>query len=91
MSSETKLTKDEDSESMENTKYRGMIGSLLYLTEIWWDIMLKLAMMMFNDHDDAIIDDELKMLKIDHDDVENDAMMMMIMIMIDDDDDDKRS
>ncbi|GKD67923.1 hypothetical protein Tco_1322013, partial [Tanacetum coccineum] len=25
MSSETKLTKDEDDESMDNTKYRGMI------------------------------------------------------------------
>ncbi|GKA17123.1 hypothetical protein Tco_0696960 [Tanacetum coccineum] len=32
MSSETKLTKDEDGESVDNTKYLGMIGSLLYLT-----------------------------------------------------------
>ena len=29
MSTETKLTKDEESESVDSTKYRGMIGSLL--------------------------------------------------------------
>ncbi|GKE94085.1 hypothetical protein Tco_1578940 [Tanacetum coccineum] len=32
MSSETKVTKDEECESADSTKYRGMIGSLLYLT-----------------------------------------------------------
>ncbi|GKD46902.1 retrovirus-related pol polyprotein from transposon TNT 1-94, partial [Tanacetum coccineum] len=32
MSMETKLIKDEKGESVDNTKYRGMIGSLLYLT-----------------------------------------------------------
>ncbi|GKA07871.1 retrovirus-related pol polyprotein from transposon TNT 1-94 [Tanacetum coccineum] len=32
MSSETKLTEDEDGESVDDTKYHGMIGSLLYLT-----------------------------------------------------------
>nr|GEW02464.1 hypothetical protein [Tanacetum cinerariifolium]GEW05655.1 hypothetical protein [Tanacetum cinerariifolium] len=32
LSSDTKLTKDEDCESVDSTKYRGMIGSLLYLT-----------------------------------------------------------
>ncbi|GKA82501.1 retrovirus-related pol polyprotein from transposon TNT 1-94 [Tanacetum coccineum] len=31
MSSETKLTRDEDRESIEDTKYHGMIGSLLYI------------------------------------------------------------
>ncbi|GKD25753.1 retrovirus-related pol polyprotein from transposon TNT 1-94, partial [Tanacetum coccineum] len=31
MSSDTKLTKDEECESVDSTKYRGMIGSLLYL------------------------------------------------------------
>nr|GEZ82480.1 hypothetical protein [Tanacetum cinerariifolium] len=31
MSSKTKLTRDEDEESIDDTKYRGMIGSLLYL------------------------------------------------------------
>nr|GEV28082.1 retrovirus-related Pol polyprotein from transposon TNT 1-94 [Tanacetum cinerariifolium] len=31
MSSDTKLTKDEECESLDSTKYRGMIGSLLYL------------------------------------------------------------
>nr|GEU94108.1 retrovirus-related Pol polyprotein from transposon TNT 1-94 [Tanacetum cinerariifolium] len=32
MSSDTKLTKDEECESVDSTKYRGMIGSLHYLT-----------------------------------------------------------
>ncbi|GJZ64593.1 retrovirus-related pol polyprotein from transposon TNT 1-94 [Tanacetum coccineum] len=32
MSSDTKLTKDKECESVDSTKYRGMIGSLLYLT-----------------------------------------------------------
>ncbi|GJZ49869.1 hypothetical protein Tco_0604059 [Tanacetum coccineum] len=32
MSSDTKLTKDEECESVDNTKYRGMICSLLYPT-----------------------------------------------------------
>ncbi|GJS86817.1 hypothetical protein Tco_0769453 [Tanacetum coccineum] len=32
MSSETKLTRDEDEESVDDTKYCGMIGILLYLT-----------------------------------------------------------
>ncbi|GJZ73854.1 retrovirus-related pol polyprotein from transposon TNT 1-94 [Tanacetum coccineum] len=37
MSSDTKLTKDEEYESVDSTKYRGMIDSLLYLTPtgIW--------------------------------------------------------
>ncbi|GJW84432.1 hypothetical protein Tco_0157577, partial [Tanacetum coccineum] len=39
MSSDTRLTKDEEGESMDNTKYRGMIGSLLYLTASRPDIM----------------------------------------------------
>ncbi|GJV69802.1 retrovirus-related pol polyprotein from transposon TNT 1-94 [Tanacetum coccineum] len=39
MSTETKLTKDEEGESVDNTKYRGMIGSLLYLTASTPDIM----------------------------------------------------
>ncbi|GJS82335.1 hypothetical protein Tco_0748876 [Tanacetum coccineum] len=32
MSSDTKLTKDEECESVDSIKYRDMIGSLLYLT-----------------------------------------------------------
>ncbi|GJZ38423.1 retrovirus-related pol polyprotein from transposon TNT 1-94 [Tanacetum coccineum] len=32
MSSDTKLMKDKECESVDSTKYRGMIGSLLYLT-----------------------------------------------------------
>ncbi|GJR30189.1 hypothetical protein Tco_1106421 [Tanacetum coccineum] len=39
MSSDTKLTKDEECESVDRTKYRGMIGSLLYLTASRPDIM----------------------------------------------------
>nr|GEX98800.1 retrovirus-related Pol polyprotein from transposon TNT 1-94 [Tanacetum cinerariifolium] len=40
MSSETKLTRDEDGESVDDTKYRGMIGSFLYLTASRPDIMV---------------------------------------------------
>ncbi|GKB09175.1 hypothetical protein Tco_0837487 [Tanacetum coccineum] len=40
MASDTKLTKDEECESVDSTKYRGMIGSLLYLTASRPDIML---------------------------------------------------
>ncbi|GKB86997.1 retrovirus-related pol polyprotein from transposon TNT 1-94 [Tanacetum coccineum] len=39
MSSETKLTRDEDGEPIDETKYRGMIGSLLYLTSSRPNIM----------------------------------------------------
>ncbi|GJV46660.1 hypothetical protein Tco_1431196 [Tanacetum coccineum] len=39
MSSDMKLTKDEECESIDSTKYRGMIGSLLYLTTSRPDIM----------------------------------------------------
>ncbi|GJU48010.1 hypothetical protein Tco_1217565 [Tanacetum coccineum] len=44
MSSETKLTQDEDEESVDNTKYRGMIGSLLYLTASQSDIMFSVCL-----------------------------------------------
>ncbi|GJT07486.1 retrovirus-related pol polyprotein from transposon TNT 1-94 [Tanacetum coccineum] len=39
MSSDMKLTKDEECESVDSTKYQGMIGSLLYLTASRPDIM----------------------------------------------------
>ncbi|GJT16716.1 hypothetical protein Tco_0875422 [Tanacetum coccineum] len=39
-----KLTKDEECESVDNTKYRGMIGSLLYLTESRPDIMFSVCL-----------------------------------------------
>ncbi|GJW00590.1 retrovirus-related pol polyprotein from transposon TNT 1-94 [Tanacetum coccineum] len=39
ISTETKLVKDVEGESVDNTKYRGMIGSLLYLTASRPDIM----------------------------------------------------
>ncbi|GKE28860.1 retrovirus-related pol polyprotein from transposon TNT 1-94 [Tanacetum coccineum] len=44
MSSETKLTKDEDGESIGDIKYRGMIGSLFYLTTSWPDIMFSVCL-----------------------------------------------
>ena len=44
MSTETKLVKDEESESVDNTKYRGMIGSLLYLTASRPDIMFSVCL-----------------------------------------------
>ncbi|GJV06346.1 hypothetical protein Tco_1344002 [Tanacetum coccineum] len=42
MSSETKLTKDEDGESVDGTKYRGMIESLLCLTASRPNIMFSI-------------------------------------------------
>ncbi|GJW89276.1 putative reverse transcriptase domain-containing protein [Tanacetum coccineum] len=44
MSSKTKLTRDEDGESVDDTKYRGMIGSLLYLTASRPDIMFSVCL-----------------------------------------------
>ena len=44
MSSDTKLTKEEASESVDSTKYRGMIGSLLYLTASRPDIMFSVCL-----------------------------------------------
>ncbi|GKC92310.1 retrovirus-related pol polyprotein from transposon TNT 1-94 [Tanacetum coccineum] len=43
-SMETKLTKDEEGESVDNTKYRGMIGSLSYLTASRPDIMFSVCL-----------------------------------------------
>ncbi|GJZ67374.1 retrovirus-related pol polyprotein from transposon TNT 1-94 [Tanacetum coccineum] len=44
ISTETKLTKDEEGESVDNTKYRGMIGSLLYLMASRPDIMFSVCL-----------------------------------------------
>ncbi|GJR97016.1 retrovirus-related pol polyprotein from transposon TNT 1-94 [Tanacetum coccineum] len=44
MSSDTKLTKDEECESVDSTKYRGMIGSLLYLMSSRPDIMFSVCL-----------------------------------------------
>lgn len=44
MSTEVKLTKDDEGESVDNTKYRGMIGSLLYLTASRPDIMFSVCL-----------------------------------------------
>nr|GEY84047.1 hypothetical protein [Tanacetum cinerariifolium]GEZ58204.1 hypothetical protein [Tanacetum cinerariifolium] len=44
MSSETKLTSDEDEESIDDTKYHGTIGSLLYLTTSRPDIMFSVCL-----------------------------------------------
>ncbi|GKE88732.1 uncharacterized mitochondrial protein-like protein [Tanacetum coccineum] len=40
MSSDTKLIKDKECESIDSTKYRGMMGSLLYLTASRPDVCL---------------------------------------------------
>nr|GEX16248.1 retrovirus-related Pol polyprotein from transposon TNT 1-94 [Tanacetum cinerariifolium] len=44
MSSEIKLTRDEDEEPIDGTKYHGMIGSLLYLTASRPDIMFSVCL-----------------------------------------------
>ncbi|GJV08547.1 hypothetical protein Tco_1346203 [Tanacetum coccineum] len=44
MSSNTKLTRDEDEESIDDTKYCGMIVSLLYLTASRPDIMFNVCL-----------------------------------------------
>ncbi|GJS41571.1 retrovirus-related pol polyprotein from transposon TNT 1-94 [Tanacetum coccineum] len=44
MSSDTKLMKDEECESVDSTKYLGMIGSLLYLTASRLDIMFSVCL-----------------------------------------------
>ncbi|GKA98958.1 hypothetical protein Tco_0826895 [Tanacetum coccineum] len=44
MSSDTKLTKDKECESVDSTTYRGMIGSLLYLTASRPDIMFSVCL-----------------------------------------------
>ncbi|GJW72226.1 hypothetical protein Tco_0129143 [Tanacetum coccineum] len=44
MSSETKLTRDEDGEPFDDTKYRGMISILLYLTASRPDIMFSVCL-----------------------------------------------
>ncbi|GKA23718.1 hypothetical protein Tco_0709751 [Tanacetum coccineum] len=44
MSSDTKLTKDEECDSVDSTKYRGMIDTLLYLTASRPDIMFSVCL-----------------------------------------------
>ncbi|GJR61369.1 copia protein [Tanacetum coccineum] len=44
MSSDIKFMKDEEYESVDSTKYRGMIGSLLYLTANRPDIMFSICL-----------------------------------------------
>ncbi|GJY87288.1 hypothetical protein Tco_0501916 [Tanacetum coccineum] len=44
MSFDTKLTKDEECESVDSSKYRGMIGNLLYLTASRPDIMFSVCL-----------------------------------------------
>ncbi|GKB85096.1 retrovirus-related pol polyprotein from transposon TNT 1-94 [Tanacetum coccineum] len=44
MYSDAKLTKDEECESVDSSKYRGMIGSLLYLTKSRPDIMFSVCL-----------------------------------------------
>nr|GEX74595.1 retrovirus-related Pol polyprotein from transposon TNT 1-94 [Tanacetum cinerariifolium] len=44
MSLSTKLVKEEECESVDSTKYRGMIGSLLYLTASRPDVMFNVCL-----------------------------------------------
>ncbi|GJT66765.1 retrovirus-related pol polyprotein from transposon TNT 1-94 [Tanacetum coccineum] len=44
MEDDTKLTKDKECESVDSTKYQGMIGSLLYLTASRPDIMFSVCL-----------------------------------------------
>ncbi|GKC52702.1 hypothetical protein Tco_1075447 [Tanacetum coccineum] len=44
MSTEIKLTKDDDANSVDSSKYRGMIGSLLYLTVSRPNIMFSVCL-----------------------------------------------
>nr|GEZ67491.1 copia protein [Tanacetum cinerariifolium] len=44
MSSETKLTRDEDGEFVDDIKYRSMIGSLLYLMASFPEIMFSVCL-----------------------------------------------
>ncbi|GJY63395.1 hypothetical protein Tco_0464855 [Tanacetum coccineum] len=44
MSTEIKLTKNDEADSVDSTKYRGMIGSLLYLTASRPDIMFSVCL-----------------------------------------------
>nr|GEY95110.1 retrovirus-related Pol polyprotein from transposon TNT 1-94 [Tanacetum cinerariifolium] len=44
MSSDTKITKDEECESVDSTRYRGMISCLLYLTASRPDIMFSVCL-----------------------------------------------
>ncbi|GKE37829.1 hypothetical protein Tco_1461234, partial [Tanacetum coccineum] len=44
MSSNTKLTKDKEGVSVDNKKYSGIIGSLLYLTASRLDIMFSVRL-----------------------------------------------
>ncbi|GKD39278.1 retrovirus-related pol polyprotein from transposon TNT 1-94, partial [Tanacetum coccineum] len=53
MSSETKLTRDKDGESVDDTKYRGMIGSLLYLMASRPNIMIGVETVVYADSDHA--------------------------------------
>ncbi|GJV70077.1 retrovirus-related pol polyprotein from transposon TNT 1-94 [Tanacetum coccineum] len=44
MSTEIKLTKDDEADSVDSSKYQGMIGSLLYLTASRPDIMFSVCL-----------------------------------------------
>ncbi|GJY25139.1 hypothetical protein Tco_0399865 [Tanacetum coccineum] len=44
MSTEIKLTKDDEADSMDSSEYRGMIGSLLYLTASRPDIIFSVCL-----------------------------------------------
>ena len=44
MATSTYLDLDEKGKSVDKSRYRGMVGSLLYLTTIWANIMLSVCL-----------------------------------------------
>ncbi|GKA58881.1 hypothetical protein Tco_0758194 [Tanacetum coccineum] len=66
MSSDTKLTKDEECESVDSTKYRVMIGSLLYQTASSPDIMFSVCFcaLFQEDHKTSHLEEQNKSLAI---------------------------
>ncbi|GJW18049.1 retrovirus-related pol polyprotein from transposon TNT 1-94 [Tanacetum coccineum] len=64
MSSDAKLTKYEECESVDSNKYRGMVGNLLYLTASRPDIMFSICLCArFQEDPKSISSDTLKGLR----------------------------
>ncbi|GKE91540.1 hypothetical protein Tco_1572635 [Tanacetum coccineum] len=54
MSTKIKLTKDDEADFVDSSKYRGMIGSLLYLTTSRPDIMFSVCLCAYFQHLEAV-------------------------------------
>ncbi|GKF90730.1 retrovirus-related pol polyprotein from transposon TNT 1-94 [Tanacetum coccineum] len=64
MSSDAKLMKYEECESVDSTKYRGMVGNLLYLTASRPDIMFSICLCArFQEDPKSVSSDTLKGLR----------------------------